>query len=123
MGEKGAGRRLVLRQPVLGTTSAHPAKHVVSSLAARGYNQLQIRGMISKYPSLLAMDLDSPTQQQKLDRIATVSPWTLDHFLASPKHVTAATRRLASRLDFIRQHGLDELSSPGMLATYSDVLV
>jgi hypothetical protein len=120
MGVEGAGRGLVLRQPVLGSKSAQAAKRAVSSLAARGYSQEQIRGMISKYPTLLAMDLGSPTQQQKLEWIATVSPWTLDDFLASPTYLAYDTRRLASRLDFMRQHGLALPDSPGTLATTSN---
>jgi hypothetical protein len=120
MGEEGAGRRLVLRQPVLGTISAQAAKRAVSSLAARGYSQEQIRGMISKYPTLLKLDLASPTQQQKLEWISTVSPWTPDHFLASPSYLSITTRRLASRLDFMRQHDLALPDAPAALATTSN---
>jgi hypothetical protein len=76
--------------------------------------------MISKYPNLLNLDLASPTQQQKLDWIATVSPWTLDDFLASPSYLSGATRTLASRLDFMRQHELALPASPGTLASYSN---
>jgi hypothetical protein len=120
LGEEGAGPGLVLKQPALGTVSARAAKHVVSSLTARGYSQAQVRGMIAKFPVFLIMDLDSPTQQQKLDWIATVSPWTLDDFLTSPTYFGYSTRRLASRLDFMRQHDLELPNTPRALAVPSD---
>jgi hypothetical protein len=117
MGEEGAGRRLVLRQPAIGALTGAGTERSVSGLVARGYSQEQICGFVTKYPTLLAMDLGSPTQQQKLDWIATASPWTLDNFLANPRYFGADTRRLGSRLDFLRQHGLVEPSSPSILAT------
>jgi hypothetical protein len=120
MGEEGAGRSLAVKDIAIGTLTAAAAERSVSGLAARGFGQEQVRGMITKHPSLLVLDLDSPTQQQKLDWIATVSPWALDDFLASPRNFGAATRRLASRLDFMQQHGMQLPDSPGTLATCSD---
>ncbi len=117
MGQEGAGQRLLLKQPTIGIITAAAAER--SGLAARGYSQEQICGFVTKCPTLLKLDLGSPTQQQKLDWIATVSPWTLDDFLASPVYLCYETRRLASRLDFMQQHGLSPPDTPGMLAVLS----
>ncbi len=120
MGEEGAGQRLVIKQPTIGTLTVALVERSVSGLAARGYSQEQICGFVTKYPTLLKLDLDSPTQQQKLDWIATVSSWALDDFLASPTYLAYDARRLASRLDFMQQHGLSPPDTPGTLAVYSD---
>jgi hypothetical protein len=122
MGEEGAGCRLVLQQPALAINTAAGAQQAVLSLTARGYSREEIRAMVNKFPTLLQTNLDSPLQQQKLEWIDTVSPWTLDDFLATPRYFLATTRRLASRVDFMRQHGLDLPSSPGTLAGYSDAV-
>ncbi|GAB4822931.1 hypothetical protein N2152v2_009977 [Parachlorella kessleri] len=121
MGEEGAGRRLVRAQPVLGDVNAAAAKRSTDSLAARGYSQHQIQVMVGKEPKLLALNLDSPLQRQKLDWIERVSPWTLDDLLDTPRYfIGTKTRRLAARLALLREAGLQPPPSPGTLATYSD---
>ncbi|GAB4822920.1 hypothetical protein N2152v2_009966 [Parachlorella kessleri] len=120
MGEEGAGRRLVCAKPSLASTTAEAAEHSTRNLAARGYSQHQIRGMIRKQPTILALDLDSPLQQQKLDWIERVSPWTLDDFMVTPAYFAAATWRLAARLALLRECGLPSPPTPGVPAIYSD---
>ena len=77
----GAGRQLVARHPRLATITADSARATVSALAAWGYQPEQIRGMVDGFPSLLALGLSSPLQQQKLEWVRRVSPWGLDDFL------------------------------------------
>ncbi|GAB4822921.1 hypothetical protein N2152v2_009967 [Parachlorella kessleri] len=116
MGEEGAGCSLVRAQPVLGILTAKTADCSLGKLAARGYSQQQIQGMVRKQPTLLLLDLDSPLQQQKLGWIERVSPWTLDDFLATPAYITVATRRLAARLALLRGCGLEPPPTPSLLA-------
>ncbi|GAB4822908.1 hypothetical protein N2152v2_009954 [Parachlorella kessleri] len=116
MGEEGAGRRLVRAQPTLGKLTAKAAKRSLGKLAARGYSQQGIQGLISKQPTLLLLDLDSGLQQQKLDWIERVSPWTLDDFMSTPAYFIVATRRLAARLALLRECGLQLPSTPGQIA-------
>ncbi|GAB4822922.1 hypothetical protein N2152v2_009968 [Parachlorella kessleri] len=121
MGEVGAGRRLLRAQPVLAALSAAAAERSIGSLAARGYSQRRIQAVVSKHPIILALDLDSPLQQQKLMWMERVSPWTLDDYLASPSYITAATRRLSARLALLREFRLQLPSSPGTIAVLSNV--
>ncbi|GAB4822901.1 hypothetical protein N2152v2_009947 [Parachlorella kessleri] len=116
MGEEGAGRRLVRAQPSLGSVTAASVERSVGKLAARGYSQQRIQGVISKRPDILSLDLDSQLQQQKLDWIEQVSPWTLDDFLATPAYFTATTRRLAARLALLRECRLLLPPTPRQLA-------
>ncbi|GAB4822909.1 hypothetical protein N2152v2_009955 [Parachlorella kessleri] len=120
MGEEGAGRRLVRAQPMLGLVAAKAAARSVGNLAARGHSQQRVRGMISKHPTLLHLDLDSPLQQQKLDWIKRESPWSLEVFLETPRYFVASARRLASRLALLEECGLQPPPNPGTLATYSN---
>ncbi|GAB4822932.1 hypothetical protein N2152v2_009978 [Parachlorella kessleri] len=120
MGEEGAGRRLVLPQPAVGTLTAAAAKRSTDSLAARGYSQQQIQAMIGKHANLLILNLDSPLQRQKLDWIEQVSPWTLDDFLSVPSYLTYSTRRLAARLALLRECELQLSPTPGDLAKPSN---
>ncbi|GAB4822927.1 hypothetical protein N2152v2_009973 [Parachlorella kessleri] len=120
MGEVGAGRRLVLAQPVVGAVSATTAERSMDSLAARGYSQQQIQGMIGKQPTLLNLNLDSPLQRQKMHWIERVSPWALDDFLAKPRYFSGKTRRLAARLALLGECGLQPPTTPASLANYSD---
>ena len=77
----GAGRQLVVRHATLGCITAECAQSTVRALAALGYQPEQIRGMVAVFPTLLNRDLTSPLQQQKLEWIRRVSPWSLDDFL------------------------------------------
>ncbi|GAB4822911.1 hypothetical protein N2152v2_009957 [Parachlorella kessleri] len=120
MGEEGAGRRLVRGQPVIVVLAAKRAERSVANLAARGYSQQQIQAMISKQPTLLNLDLDSPLQRQKLDWIERVSPWTVDDFMVTPRYSGTRTRRLAARLALLRECRLPPPSTPGVLAVSSD---
>ncbi|GAB4822928.1 hypothetical protein N2152v2_009974 [Parachlorella kessleri] len=120
MGEAGAGRRLVLAQPVVGAVSATAAERSIGSLSARGYSQQRIQGIISKQPSILTLNLDSPLQRQKLDWIERVSPWTLDDFLDKPQYIGTKTRRLAARLALLQKCGLQPSPTAATLATTSD---
>ena len=69
---------------------------------------------------MLGLNLDSPLQQQKLDWIERVSPWTLDDFLATPTYFLYTTRRLAARVALLGECGLPPPSTPGVLAVLSD---
>ena len=90
-------------------------------MEARGYSRQQVQAMVRKFPALLYLDLDSPLQQQKLEGIQTVSPWTVGTFLSVPTYfASVTTRRLASRLDFLLQHELSAPASPGKLVVLSD---
>ncbi|GAB4822926.1 hypothetical protein N2152v2_009972 [Parachlorella kessleri] len=120
MGVEGAGRRLVRAQPVLGTISAATAEGNIGSLAARGYSQQEIQRIINSLPGFLTHDLDSPLQQQKLDWIERMSPWTLDDFLSVPVYFTYSTRRLAARLALLRECGLQFSPTPRDLAVPSN---
>ncbi|GAB4822916.1 hypothetical protein N2152v2_009962 [Parachlorella kessleri] len=112
--------RLVRAQPTTGALTATSTERSIKSLAARGYSQERIRGMIGKQPTLLHLNLDSPLQQQKLCWIEWVSPWTLDDFLYQPAYFMAATRRLAARLALLQECGLPPPSTPSVLTTISD---
>ncbi|GAB4822907.1 hypothetical protein N2152v2_009953 [Parachlorella kessleri] len=121
MGEVGAGRRLVRALPSLGTSTAATVERSVGNLAAMGYSQQQIRGIIYKHPGLLSRDINSPLQRQKLDWIGRESPWTLDDFLSVPTYLLYSTCRLAARLALLRRCGLDPPSTPSCLALPSSV--
>ncbi|GAB4822919.1 hypothetical protein N2152v2_009965 [Parachlorella kessleri] len=96
------------------------AERSVGKLASRGYSQRQIQGMILKQPTLLALDMDSPLQRQKLDWIERVSPWTLEDFLDNPRYFDTRTRRLAARLALLRESGLPPMQTPRCLAVPSN---
>ncbi|GAB4822929.1 hypothetical protein N2152v2_009975 [Parachlorella kessleri] len=115
MGVEGAGRKLVRAQPTLGTLTAAAAERSIDSLAARGYSQKQIQGMINGTPILIMLNLDSPLQRQKLDWIERVSPWKLEDFLSVPVYLTYSTQRLAARLALLRECGLQLPSTPSRL--------
>ncbi|GAB4822897.1 hypothetical protein N2152v2_009943 [Parachlorella kessleri] len=118
MGER-SGRRLVRAQPALATLTAKTAERIIGSLEARGYSQQQIQRMINKHPIIIALDLDSALQQQKLGWIEQESPWSLDDFLSVPVYVTYSTCRLAARLALLRQCALQPPSTPSRLASPS----
>ncbi|GAB4822879.1 hypothetical protein N2152v2_009925 [Parachlorella kessleri] len=120
MGEVGAGRRLVLAQPNLAGSTVTALERSIASLAARGCGRLRIQEIINKHPVTLQVDLSSPLQQQKLDWIDRVSPWTLADFLDSPRNYHTTTRRLAGRLALLRTYGLQPPPSPAVLAVYNN---
>ncbi|GAB4822930.1 hypothetical protein N2152v2_009976 [Parachlorella kessleri] len=120
MGEEGAGRRLVRAQPALVTLTAKIAERSIGSLPARGYSQQQIQRMIFKLATILALNLDSPLQRQKLDWIERVSPWVLDDFLDKPQYLVTKTRRLAARLALLQECKLQPPSTAATVTTTSD---
>ncbi|GAB4822899.1 hypothetical protein N2152v2_009945 [Parachlorella kessleri] len=117
MGEKGVGGRLVRAQPALGTLRVEAAEQSVGRLAARGYSPQRIQRMISKQPTILTLNLDSPLQQQKLAWMDMRSPWPVEAFLDYPRSFAASTRRLAGRVALLRECGLQPGATPSTLAT------
>ena len=119
MGEAGAGRRLVLKDPRVGTAIASTAQREIAGMKARGLSHAEIVAQIEAFPSLLARNAASFAQQQKRDWFEQASPWPATLLDSVPRVRAASLRRLASRHDFMVQHGL-ELYSIESLARSPD---
>ena len=119
MGEAGAGRRLVLKNPVLGTATAQRAEREIAGMKGRGLSHAQVMAQIEAYPSLLVVNAASVAQQQKRVWFEQASPWPAALLDSVPRLRAASLRRLASRHDFMVQHGL-ELYAAETLATLPD---
>ena len=107
MGEVGAWRRLVLKNPVLGTATVSMAQREIDGMKGRGLNHAELVAQIEEIPSLLTNIAASAVQQQKRDWFEQASPWSAAQLDSTPRLRTASLRRLASRHDFMVQHGLE----------------
>ncbi|GAB4819589.1 hypothetical protein N2152v2_006635 [Parachlorella kessleri] len=119
MGVEGAGQRLVLEQPAVAGTCADSAQCSTSALEAVTGSKHEVLATVEKLPTVLMMNLSTPLQQQKLEWIAQ-SPWPLVVFLSNPRYLAGKTRRLASRMAFLRESGLPPPASPALLVTRFD---
>jgi hypothetical protein len=120
-GRAGWGRELLLREPNLvlpGTLER--ARQNVKVLRGAGCSREDIVALFEKRPDMFSKDLDGETFNCKFEWVVNESPWGLDVFFEAPAYLAADLARMASRLAFMRQHGLKLPKTPNLLACEPD---